>query len=165
MCARWTDVQESLAKAIIQIGGEVLDENLHIECMHSGHYTLSTSLAIPGGTREDQYDSLSGCSVAFGLRTNLPIGIESMSQVCIKCTKGIVHDDAVCPKNYAGSAKGMEAGMESTGAAKTVSILFANIEDKCYVANLMMDDDSSVRKILTHSYQELLEAFKITEAE
>jgi hypothetical protein len=37
-----------------------------------------------------------------------------MSQVCIKCTKGIVHDDDVCPKHYAGSAKDMKA----TGAAK-----------------------------------------------
>jgi hypothetical protein len=39
------------------------------------------------------------------------------------------------------------------------------MEDKCYVANLVTDDNSSVRKMLTHSYRELLEAFKITEAE
>jgi hypothetical protein len=34
MGARSTEVEESLAKAIIRIGWEVLDENLHIECMH-----------------------------------------------------------------------------------------------------------------------------------
>jgi hypothetical protein len=55
--------------------------------------------------------------------------------------------------------------MEGTGAAKIVSRLFANVEDKCYVANLVTDDDSSVRKILTHSYRELVDALKMTEAE
>jgi hypothetical protein len=168
MRARWAEVQESLAKAIIKIGGEVLNENLHIECMHSpvgvdGRYALD----VASDTRWDKrgsirrYNSLSGCSVAFGLRTNLPIGIEAMSQVCIKCTKGIVHDDDVCPKNYAGSAKGMEA----TGMAKIVSRLFANVEDKCYVANLVTDDGSSVRNILTHSYRDLVAALKMTDAE
>jgi hypothetical protein len=168
MRKRWTEVQESLSKAIIQIGGEVLDENLHIECLHSptgkdGRYALDvasdTRWDKRGSTR--RYDSLSGCSVAFGLRTNLPVGIEAMSQVCIKCSKGIVHDDDVCPKNYVGSAKGMEA----TGAARIVSRLFANVQNKCYVANLVTDDDSSVRKILTHSYQELVEALQMTDAE
>jgi hypothetical protein len=167
MGARWTEVQESLAKAIIQIGGEVLDENLHIECMHSplgqdGRYALDvasdTCWDKRGSTR--RYDSLSGCSVAFGLKTNLPIGIEAMSQVCIKCKKGLVHDDNVCPKNYAGSSKGMEA----TGAARIVSRLFQNVDDKCYVANLVTDDDSSVQKILTHSYRELVDALRMSDA-
>jgi hypothetical protein len=46
-----------------------------------------------------------------------------------------------------------------------VSQLFANIEDKCYVAKLVTDDDSSVRKFLTHSYRELVAALKMTDAE
>jgi hypothetical protein len=80
------------------------------QCRHSpigedGRYALDVAIDTRwdkrGSTR--QCDSLSGCSVAFGLRTHLPIGIEAMSQVCIKCTKGILHDDNVCPKNYAGS--------------------------------------------------------------
>jgi hypothetical protein len=169
MRARWTEVQESLAQAIIQVGDEVLDENLHIECMHhsplgdGGRYALDvasdTRWDKRGSTR--RYDSLSGCSVTFGLRTNLPIGIESMSQVCIKCTHGVLHDKDICPKNYVGSAKGMEA----TGAARIVSRLFSKVDDKCYVAHLVTDDDSSVCKILTHSYRELLEALEMTEAE
>jgi hypothetical protein len=55
MPPRWTEVQESLAKAIILIGGEVLDENLHLECMHSpigkvGPYTL----VVTSDTRWDK---------------------------------------------------------------------------------------------------------------
>jgi hypothetical protein len=35
MQRRWTDVQEELGVVIIQVGNEVLDQNLHIECMLS----------------------------------------------------------------------------------------------------------------------------------
>jgi hypothetical protein len=35
MKQRWTEVQEILTKVIIKIGVEVLEENLHIECVLS----------------------------------------------------------------------------------------------------------------------------------
>jgi hypothetical protein len=146
----------------------VLQENLYIECQLSslgegGRYALD----VASDTRWDKwgstrhYDLLSGCSVAFGLRANLPIGIEPMSSACIKCSKGIEHDADVCSRNYEGSSKGMEAA----GAAKIVKRLFENEENKCYVANLVTDDDSSVRKIVTHSYREQLAASVITDAD
>ena len=84
-----------------------------------------------------------------------------MSSICIKCTKNIPHEPDICPKNYEGSAKGMEA----TGAARIVSRLFRNEEVKCFVAMLVTDDDSSVRKILEHSYRELIDAGKMMEAD
>ena len=62
-----------------------------------------------------------------------------MLSICIKCTKNIPHEPDICPKNYEGSAKGMEA----TGAARIVSRLFRNEEVKCFVAMLVTDDDSS----------------------
>jgi hypothetical protein len=169
MRRRWTEIQETLAKAIIKVGLEVLDENLFIECRLShlheekGRYALEvasdTRWDKRGSTR--RYDSLSGCSVAFGLRANLLIGIESMSSACIKCSKHIEHDADICPRNYEGSSKGMEA----SGAAKIVNRLFQNEEHKCYVASLVTDDDSSVRKILTHSYRDQVEASAMTDAE
>jgi hypothetical protein len=145
MRKRWTNMQEHLGKVIIAIGCEVLEENLHIECKLSplgqdGRH----SLGVASDTRWDKcgstrrYDSLSGCAVAFGLRSDLPIGIEPMSSACIKCKKGIHHEINVCPKNYEGSAKGMEAA----GAAKIVKRLFANGTERCYVARLVTDDDS-----------------------
>jgi hypothetical protein len=165
MKQRWTKVQEVLGKVIIEIGVEVLQENLHIECALSPiGVDGRRALDVASDTRWDKrgssrrYDSLSGCSVAFGLRSELPIGIEVMSCICIKCKKGHVHEAAVCPRNYDGSSKGMEAG----GAAKIVYRLFANEEEKCYISHLVTDDDSSVRKILTHSYQEMIEAHTST---
>ena len=84
------------------------------------------------------YNSLSGRSEAFGLRSQLPIGIEAMSSVCIKCTKGTDHDQDICPKNDDDSAKGMEA----SGAAKIACKLFLNKNNKCYIAHLVTDDDT-----------------------
>jgi hypothetical protein len=55
--------------------------------------------------------------------------------------------------------------MEASGAANILSKLFANVNDKYYVTNLVTDDDSSVRKIETHSYREQLDALRITDAE
>jgi hypothetical protein len=169
MQRRWTQVQEQLGKAIIQVGLEFFNENLHIECQLSplgadGRRALDvasdTRWDKKGSTR--RYNFLSGCAVAFGLRSYLPLGIEAMSSACIKCKRGIAHDESVCPKHYAGSSKGMEA----TGAAvEIVRRLFSNPEHKCFIANLVTDDDSLVRKILTHSYRELLAAGRATERE
>jgi hypothetical protein len=52
--------------------------------------------------------------------------------------------------------------MEAAGAAKIVCQLFMNEEDKCYISHLITDDDSSVRKILTHSYQDMIKALVST---
>jgi hypothetical protein len=104
---RWTKVQEDIGRVIIEIGEQLLDENLHIECLLSslgegGRHALDvasdTRWDKRGGTH--QYNSLSGCALAFGLRSNLLIGIKPMSSVCIKCKKGIEHAGNTCPKNY-----------------------------------------------------------------
>jgi hypothetical protein len=165
MKAKWTKVAEKIGKVLIEVGEEILEENLHIKCKLSPlGIDGRKALDVASDTRWDKrgssrrYDSLSGCSVAFGLRSGLPIGIEAMSSVCIKCTKGTEHDPEICPKNYTGSSKGMEAA----GAARIACRLFLNDKNKCYIAHLVTDDDSSVRKILTHSYQELIDALQAT---
>ena len=81
-----------------------------------------------------------------------------MSSVCNKCTKGIEHEADICPKHYNGSSKGMEA----SGAAKIACRLFLNLKENCYTANLITDNDSLVRKLLRHSYQELIDALQMT---
>jgi hypothetical protein len=119
-------VAEKINKVIIEVGEEVLEENLHIECSLSPKGDDGRSvLDVASDARWDKrgssrrYDSMSGCSVAFGLRSKLPIGIEVMSSVCLKCAKGIDPDPDVCPKNCTGSSKGMEAA----GATRIVSRL------------------------------------------
>ena len=168
MKAKWSTTQESIGLTLIEVGQQIMEENLKIECaMSPVGVDGRSALDVCSDTRWDKrgscrrYDSLSGCSVFIGLRSNLVIGIEAMSSVCIKCTNGIDHHQDVCPKNYTGSAKGMEAH----GAAKILKRLFENENVRCYVNKLVTDDDSSVRKILTHSYQGLIDAGRMTEAE
>jgi hypothetical protein len=81
-----------------------------------------------------------------------------MSSACAKCTKGVDHDPDVCPKNCTGSSKGMEAA----GAARIANRLFLNDKDKCHIAHLVTDDDSSVRKMLTHSHKDLTDSLQAT---
>jgi hypothetical protein len=104
MKRKWTEVQELIGKVIIDVGDEVLEENMHIECMLSPVGAGGRrALDVASNTRWDKrgstrrYDSLSGCLVAFGLRSELPIGIEVMSSICIKCKKGHPHEPDVCP--------------------------------------------------------------------
>jgi hypothetical protein len=134
--AKWSDTQKLIGKVLIQIGREVMEQNLKIECGLSPKGKDDCwAFDVCSDTRWDKrgsmhcYDSLSGCSVFIGLRSSLPIGIQAMSSVCIKCTKGIAHDATICSKNYTGSSKGMEA----SGAAKIVIRLFENVEANCYV--------------------------------
>jgi hypothetical protein len=161
MLARWTDYQDTIGKAIIQIGKDVVKENLQIECdLSPVGKDGRKALDVAADTRWDKrgsgrkYDSLSGCSVAMGLKSQLPIGIEPMSTVCNKCRLKITHDADCCPKNYDGSAKGMEA----CGQARICTDIYSDEELWAYIATLITDDDASVRKILTHSFKALVEA-------
>jgi hypothetical protein len=153
---KWTDTQELIRKAIILVRSQVLEENLATEAeMSPVAADGRRELAVCSDTRWDKrgssrrYDSLSGCSVFIGLRANMPIGIECMSGVCIKCTKGLSHKVDVCPKNYTGRAK----GMESYGAAKIAQRMFDNPSVQVHIHSLVTDNDSSVRRILTHSFK------------
>jgi hypothetical protein len=68
-----------------------------------------SELLVAGNARWDKHgsgrkkDSLSGCSVF-----KLTLGLEPMSQSCIKCAKGTDHDPSICPNNCVGLSKGMD---------------------------------------------------------
>ncbi len=47
-------------------------------------------------------------------------------------------------------------GMEATGAARLLKIIFA--DGTVYVGEYVSDDDSSSRSTFTHSFQELIDA-------
>jgi hypothetical protein len=115
-----------------------------------------TALSVSSDARWDKqgsgrrYDSLPGCSVMLGNITKLVIAVEAMSQVCSKCRLGLPHEDSFCPKNYDGSSKGMEA----EGAARIACRLFKKYE--VFIKEYVSDNDSSCRKILTHSLWDLI---------
>jgi hypothetical protein len=75
MKQRWTEVQEILAKAVIKIGVEVLEENLHIECLLSPVGANGRrALDVASDTRWDKrvrLKSMTPCQVAW-----LPLGCD-----------------------------------------------------------------------------------------
>jgi hypothetical protein len=94
----------------------------------------------------------------LGNRTKLVIAVEGMSQVCSKCRKGQPYEDSLCPKNYYGSFKGMEA----EGAARIARRLLETY--KVFIEEYVSDDNSSCRKILTHSFWDLIFPGRLIEA-
>jgi hypothetical protein len=165
MTKRYTDLQNELGVSIIGLSNEILGENLRLEIEASPRVVNGrTALSVSSNARWDKrgsgrrYDSLSGCSVMLGNRTKLVIAVEAMSQVCSKCRLGLPHEDSFCPKNYDGSSKGMEA----EGAARTARRMFETYE--VFIEEYVSDDDSSCRKILTHSFWDLIFEGWLTEA-
>ncbi len=162
MRGRWTKMQVTNGKAILEIADQVLEENLDIEMSLSPlNADGMPSISIAGDGRWDKRgsgrkkDSLSGCSFFNGNLSKLTVGLEPMSQTCIKCSKGVDHDISVCPKNYVGSSKGMEA----TGSARITKRLFE--AGKVVIGEHVGDDDSSCRMVMRHSFQELIDAGKM----
>jgi hypothetical protein len=80
-----------------------------------------------------------------------------MSNNCIKCVRKLVHDDDVCARNVTCSAKAMEA----VGSARIVQRVC--LLGDCFVSKYVGDDDSSTKKVMQHSYADMLRVGKINE--
>jgi hypothetical protein len=165
MTKRYTDLQNELGLSIIGLSNEILEENLRLEIEASPRVVNGrTALSVSSDARWDKrgsgrrYDSLSGCSVMLGNRTKLVIAVEAMSQVCSKCRLGQPHKDSFCPENYHGSSKGMEA----EGAVRIARRLSEKYE--VFIEEYVSDENSPCRKILTHSFWDLIFEGRLTEA-
>jgi hypothetical protein len=154
---QWNTISEKIGLDIIELGREVMETNREIEKQLSPMIDGKYGISITGDARWDKrssgrnYSSISGCAVTVGCRSQLVWDIEAMSNKCIKCLRGIDHDNEVCPKNVECSAKAMEA----IGSSRIVLRLFESGD--CVVVEYVSDDDSSTKKILRHSYADQLE--------
>jgi hypothetical protein len=157
----WYRISQSVGLSIIELGQEVLDENREVEKGLSPVADEKFAILLCGDARWDKrssgrnYSSLSGCSVALGCRSQLAWDIEPMSNICIKCVRKIVHDDDVCAKNVNCSAKAMEA----VGSARIVEWV-CSFGD-CFVNEYVGDDNSSTKKVMQHSYADMMWVGKI----
>jgi hypothetical protein len=114
---RWSDISEAVGLQIIELGKECTHQNVQIEMELSplNETTRRKQISACGDCRWDkrsserQYDSISGCSVMIGCRSQLVLDVESMSNLCSKCKRNLPHDDEMCPKNGNCLAKAMEA--------------------------------------------------------
>ena len=116
-----------------------------------------TAVSVQGDCRWDQrkggraYNSDSGTHLIIGNASLRAVAVECLSRRCSKCEYKITHPSNVCSKNYAGSSKGMEA----EGALRNVQLLYE--EKDIIIEQFVMDDDSSTKSILRHSWQMMVD--------
>jgi hypothetical protein len=117
-----------------------------------------TGISVQGDCRWDQrkggraYNSDSGTHLLVGNESLKTVAVECISRRCSKCERKKVHPFYVCSKNYEGSSKGMEA----EGALRNVRLLYEQKE--VFIETFVMDDDSSTKSILRHSWKVLVDS-------
>jgi hypothetical protein len=159
----WKNIAEKLGLLIIEVGTEIMASNRMIEKVLSPSIEGKYALSLCGDARWDKrgssrnYSSLSGCAVKVGCRSQLVWDVDTMSNQCIKCTRGLAHDDDVCPQNVDCSSKAMEA----VGSCRIVMRICDSAD--CYLREFVSDDGSSTKKVLRHSYADQLEKGTIDE--
>jgi hypothetical protein len=99
-------------------------------------------------------NSDSGCHLITGNMTKRVLAACPLSRRCHKREIKKDHPKELCPQNYDGSSKGMEA----FGAAFKVNGLYQNF--KCYTKKFVSDDDASTKSILRWSYRQAQELYK-----
>jgi hypothetical protein len=159
----WYRISQTVGLQIIELGKEVLEENRAVEKGLSPIVENKYAISLCGDARWDKrssgrnYSSLLGCSVALGCHSQLTWDIEPMSNICIKCVREVVHGDEVCTKNVTCSAKAMKA----VGLARIVNRVCA-LGDS-FVSEYVGDDNSSTKKVMQHSYADMLHVGKMDE--
>jgi hypothetical protein len=117
-----------------------------------------TPISVQGDCRWDQrkggraYNSDSGTHLLVGNESLKTVAVECISRRCSKCEREKAHPENICPKNYVGSSK----GMEPEGALRNVKLLYE--EKDVVIQTFVMDDDSSTKSILRHSWKLLVES-------
>jgi hypothetical protein len=98
----WGEIASRIGLKIISLGKEVMAQNRAIEMALSptgegGKATVSLCGDARWGKRSSgrNYSSISGWALALGCRSQLVWDAEPMSNLCIKCMKGIPHNEEV----------------------------------------------------------------------
>jgi hypothetical protein len=163
-------LEQLLGKAQIRLGKEILEQNLRDEIALSpidpALDRAQVTLMMDGGWDQrasgKAYNSCSGRVVSIGARTNKVCYLVYYSKRCTKCEKGSVHSCDLCanPEKYDRSSK----AMESLGSVETILSIWKKYP-KAYVKCIVTDEDATTRSKLSHSFTELFDAGKITDAE
>jgi hypothetical protein len=160
--AGWTRLEEEIGLKEIQLRETIINKNIKLERKmmmenmigHNNTAAGRVGLLVQGDTRWDHrssghaYNSDSGASILVGNQL-------CMSKRCRKCKLGHEHASNLCPKNYEGSSKGMEA----VGALRKIWE-----KQDVSVGTYVMDDDSTTRAVLCHPYKEMLRLGRMTKA-
>ena len=92
------------------------------------------------------YDADSGQHFCIGMLTGKVVHLVFMNKGCEKCKNKVEHPDILCARTY--EEDGSSKGMESRAAVIAINSLF--FDKGVIVGEIVMDDDSTTKKKLTH---------------
>ena len=96
----------------------------------------------------NRYDSISGHALMIGVLSDKILAAAVSSKMCTICSKaeniGEEPPDHICPKNYEGSPKAMEAD----AALHLYKLLYYNSDKQLTLEAIVADDDSTMRALL-----------------
>ena len=169
MAARWfTAMEECVGLIQIALTKEIIQENLLLESDLSPwdpvHQCHGLSVAMDAGWTNrgngKSYNSDSCQHITIGNRTQKVVGLQYLSRCCAKCMnrgKEIGNNlrlpcSLLCSRNYSGSSK----GMESYAALETTKAIWDGSGKNICIREIVIDDDTTTKKLLTKSISELL---------
>ena len=112
--------------------------------------TISFDMGWNKRSSGNRYDSLSGHALAIGCLSNKILNVVVSSKICRQCSiarkNGEEPPEHVCPQNYEGSSKAMEAD----AALTLYKGIYHKYDKKIHLKAVVADDDSSIRALLKH---------------
>ena len=113
--------------------------------------TTGYDMGWPKRSSGNRFDSMSRHAFLTGCHSKKIIETKITSKKCSVCStaeaKGQeVKKEHCCPRNFEGSSKAMEA----YGALSLVKKIYNKTKGEVFVEAMVLDDDASVRSILTH---------------
>jgi hypothetical protein len=164
----WYGLEDSLGVHIRAVTDQIVKENVKEELSgllanELGYYDVDVSGDGGWQTGGRSFDSISGHSMLIGKRFEKIIAFANYAKKCRKCEDAAKKERTVeehnCPKNYEGSSKGMEC----FGLMECV--LKLHNEFNICVRKFVLDDDSTTRAYIKHSYQALIDAGRMNVAD
>jgi hypothetical protein len=167
----WGPMEDLLGVQQQAIGKQCCDMNLLKETMgkigrldEDGkvRYPIDVSYDMGWQKAKKTYDSISGHGLMIGNATNNVVAFQNYSTSCGFCerhkkkmellkTPDVPAVHHLCPKNYAGSSKGMEA----LAALDCVNQIWSHEDIDAFISIICLDDDATTRAYLKHSFADL----------
>ena len=157
----WHDLEDNLGVHVRSVTDGIVKENVleeleGVERDELGFRKLDVSGDAAWQTGGKGFNSISGHSMLMGKKNEKVLAYATYAKICKRCSlaakKGKVAPAHNCPKNYEGSSKGMEC----FGLMECVLQLHDSYG--ICVDKFVIDDDSTTRAYMKHSYKDLIEA-------
>ena len=158
-----TTIVKHLRKIAVKSMDEGIDEEVRLTVNDEKKYneyknkTLNVALTVSfdmgWGKRSsgNRYDSISGHALKIGVLSDKILTAAVSSKMCIICSNAENIDeeppDHICPRNYEGSSKAMEAD----AALHLYENMFYNSNKQLTLKAIVADDGSTMRALLCHT--------------